>query len=124
MRQKLGPADSVGKLVQIDSRLLYGVTGPFAPASFVPGVGRDFEFMAQAALLKPGQISKPVKGISGVYVIQLLSRTPFDSTTFKIQKLTMMQQTMQQMKGRIVNDWLQNLKTTASIEDNRAQFFK
>lgn len=80
--------------------------------------------MTGAAKLNVGQISPAIKGTAGVYVIQLLSKTPFDSTTFKIQRLTLMQQLMQREKSSIVNDWLQNLKETASIEDNRSKIFR
>ncbi len=123
LEKKLSPTDSLNKMVQLDPRLRYAVTGQFPPASYVPGVGRDYAFVAEANRLNPGQISKPVAGSSGVYIIQLLSKTPFDSTSFKIQRMTMMQQQMQQEKQRIVSDWLQNLKNSASIVDNRSRFF-
>jgi hypothetical protein len=35
-----------------------------------------------------------------------------------------MQQMMQEQKSRIVSDWIQQLKETASIEDNRSKFFR
>ncbi len=124
LEKKLTRSDSLDKLVQLDPRLHYSTTGQFSPATYVPGVGLDYAFMAEVAMLKPGEISKPVEGKAGVYLIQLLSKTPFDSTSFKIQQMTLMQEQMQQMKQRIVSDWLQNLKKSASIVDNRARFFR
>ncbi len=124
LRQKLSPSDSLSKLPQFDSRLRYSVTGPFSPATFVPGVGRDFNFMAEAAKLNVGQISQAVKGNMGVFIIQLLSKTPFDTTAYKIQRMTMMQQLMQQEKSNVITNWLQGLKEKASIEDNRAKIFR
>ncbi len=124
LKKKLSGTDSLKVLSQFDARLHYGETGPFSPASYVPGVGRDYTFLAEAARLKVGQISPAIKGNAGVYVLQLLSKTPFDTTAYKIQRLTIMQQLMQREKSRVVNDWLQNLKETASIEDNRAQIFR
>lgn len=124
LRQKLSSTDSVSRLVLLDSRLRYAVTQPFGPGGYVPGVGRDYDFAAATAELNVGQISKAIKGEVGVYLIQLLSKTPFDSTTYKIQRMAMMQQLMQQEKSGIVNDWLQQLKESASIEDNRAKIFR
>lgn len=122
--KKLGPKDSLKMLTQIDSRLVFANTGEFNPLIFVPGIGRDFNFMAQVYKLRPGQISKPFNGLRGVYIVQVLYKTPFDSTMFAVQRLTLMQQMMQEQKSRIVNDWIQHLKETASIEDNRSKFFR
>lgn len=122
--RKLNPTDSLKALTRLDSRLVFGNTGEFNPLVFVPGIGRDFSFMAQVYKLKPGQISKPFNGLRGVYVVQVLYKSPFDSTSFAVQRLTLMQQMMQEQKSRIVSDWIQQLKETASIEDNRSKFFR
>ncbi len=123
LREKLSKHDSLDLITRMDPRLHYSVTGSFNFASYVPGVGKDYMFMAEASRLKAGQISKAIKGNNGVYLIQLLSKTPFDSTAFKIQRMTLMQQQMQQEKSSIVSEWLQHLQKTASIVDNRAKIF-
>ncbi len=99
------------------------MTGPFGVGSYIPGVGTDYMFMAETARLKVGQISKAIEGSNGVYIIQLLNKTPFDTTAYKIQRMTMMQQLMQQEKSSIATEWLQHLKETASIVDNRSKIF-
>ncbi len=124
LTKKLSPGDSVNRLLTLDSRLRNGVTQPFGPGEYVPGIGRDFSFAATAAQLNVGQMSKPVKGEAGVYVIQLMSKTPFDSTSYKIQRMSMMQQLIQQEKNSVVSEWLQQMKESASIEDNRAKIFR
>ncbi len=121
--KKLSPKDSLSAIAQMDPRLHYAVTGNFGLDGYLPGLGRDFNFAAQASMLKVGQISPAFKGNSAVYVIQLLSKTPFDSTSFKIQRLSIMQQLMQQQKSQIVSDWIQNLKSSANIVDNRSKIF-
>lgn len=123
LRNKLSSKDSLEALTKLDQRLHYSVTGEFNYGSSEPGIGRDYNFLAEAAALKAGQISQAFKGNSGVYIIQLLSKTPFDSTAFKIQRISIMQQLMQEQKSRIVGDWLQNLKKSASIVDNRSKIF-
>jgi peptidyl-prolyl cis-trans isomerase D len=123
LRQKLASNDSLSSLRQFDSRLSYGTTGAFGPSGYVPNVGRDFNFLAATASLHPGQISQPFEGTNGVYIVQLLSTSGFDSTTYKIQRISIMQNLMQQAKQRIVTEWLQQLKESASIEDNRSKIF-
>ena len=123
LRKKLPAGDSLSALAKLDPRLQYNVTGQFTMTSYIPGIGRDYSFLAEASMLKAGQISPAFKGSASVYVMQLLSKTPFDSTAFKIQRLTIMQQLMQQQKSQIVNDWLLDLKNKAKIVDNRSKIF-
>ncbi len=123
LRQTLAAGDSLSAMVKMDSRLHYSVTGQFGMSSYIPGIGRDYGFLAQASLLKPGQTSPAFKGSNSVYVMQLLSKAPFDSTAFKIQRMTIMQQLMQEQKSQIVNDWLLSLKNKAKIVDNRSKIF-
>ncbi len=124
LKKRLAAGDGLSNLTQYDSRLRYDTTGTFGLTGYVPNIGRDFIFAVEASKLNPGQISTPFKGASGVYIVQLLSKTPFDSTAFKIQRMTMMQQLMQQEKSKIVSDWLGQLKDNASIEDDRAKIFR
>lgn len=124
IRNKLTATDSLSRLQHLDSRLRYGTTGSFSPTGYVPGVGRDFNFLAVATTLKLGQVSDPFEGSNGVYIVQLLSSSGFDSTTYKIQRISIMQNMMQQAKQRIVSDWIQQLRDNASIEDNRAKIFR
>ncbi len=124
IRHKLTATDSLSRLQHLDSRLRYGTTGSFSPTGYVPGVGRDFNFLAVATTLKLGQVSDPFEGSNGVYIAQLLSSSGFDSTTYKIQRISIMQNMMQQAKQRIVSDWIQQLRDNASIEDNRAKIFR
>ncbi len=122
--KKISANDSLSRLQQFDSHLRYGTTGSFTSSGYVPNVGRDFNFVAVAANLRLGQISRPFEGTNGVYILQLLNSTGFDSTAYKIQRISIMQNMMQQEKQRIMSDWLQQLKDNASIEDNREKIFR
>ena len=124
LKAKLSPKDSLGALAQFNPKLQYTVTGQFGYDQYVPGIGMDYAFMAQTSGMKVGQISPAFKGNGGVYIVQLLSRTPFDSTSFKIQRLTIMQQLMQNEESNIVTNWLQNLRNSATIVDNRSKLFR
>jgi parvulin-like peptidyl-prolyl isomerase len=69
--------------------------------------------------LRPGEISAPVAGVRGVYLLQLISKTPFDSTAFANQRETLQSQLLQEKRSRYVSEWLAKLKESAEIEDNR-----
>jgi parvulin-like peptidyl-prolyl isomerase len=74
--------------------------------------------------LQQGQISPAVRGVRGAYLIQLLSKTDFDSSAFASQKETLMSRMMQEKRQRVLTDWLSKLKENAEIVDNRDVFFR
>ncbi len=121
---KLAPNDSLGVLKQFDPLLNVLAVGPFSSAQGIPGIGRDFNFIATALRLQPGEISKPFEGTRGYYIVQLVSKTPFDSAGFLSRKTGLRNQILQEKRQRLINDWLTKLKDDASIEDDRDKFFR
>lgn len=123
-RAKLSPTDSLTKLRDIDPRIQIQHTAPFLPIAGAPGVGRDFVFIGTVEGLEVGKISQPVIGARGVYIVQLASKTPFDTTAFQAQRSTIQNQLLQDKRNRFVAEWLAKLKETATIEDNRDVFYR
>lgn len=121
---KLAPSDSLTKLTSLDARITVQATGPFLPSAGVPGVGRDLNVVGVIEGLKPGQISAPFNGFRGVYVVQLRSKTPFDSTAYTSQRDILRAQMLQEKRNKFVAEWLAKLKETAEIEDNRDLFYR
>lgn len=124
LKAKLSQSDSLTKLSSLDSRVHVQQTSPFLPISGVPGVGRDIIFVGVVEALAVGQISSPFAGARGVYIVQLLSKTPFDETAYEAQRETIRNQLLQDKRSRYVAEWLAKLKETANIEDNRDQFYR
>jgi parvulin-like peptidyl-prolyl isomerase len=87
-------------------------------------VGRDQNFLGAVAALSVGQISTPVRGVRGAFLIQLLSKTELDSAAFATQKGVSRTQMLQEKRDRFLRDWLAKLKDDADIEDNRDIFFR
>ena len=111
-----------------EALLLHGVSaqkvGPFKSTDAPQGVVRDLAFTSVAASLKAGEISKPFEGSRGYYIFKLLSKTPFDSALFAVQKVTLRDQVLQEKRSRFSSDWIASLREKASIEDHRDRFFR
>jgi parvulin-like peptidyl-prolyl isomerase len=124
MKSKLTPSDSLGKLHALDSRVQVQRTNPFLLSAGAPGVGRDMTFFGTVEGLQAGQISDPFAGLRGVFLVQLVSKTPIDSVAYASQRETLRSQLLQEKRGRYISEWLAKLKETADIEDNRDSFYR
>ncbi len=124
VRAKLGPSDSLKNAVQTFPGAKVAETGEFTASGFIQGVGRDLAFIGAAETLEPGKISNPVQGQRGAYLIDVISRTPFDSTTYAARRGTIENQMLQEKKSRFLNDWLTKLRESAEIVDNRDVFYR
>jgi peptidylprolyl isomerase/peptidyl-prolyl cis-trans isomerase D len=119
IKSQLSPGDSLTKIRQINPAIPVTETGPFVAAGTVPGVGRDPRFIGATEGLPPGAISGPVEGLRGAYLLQLLSRSGFDSTAYAAQREMLASRLLAEKRSQFVNDWLQQLREQAEIEDNR-----
>jgi peptidyl-prolyl cis-trans isomerase D len=99
-------------------------TGPFKLKDPVLGIGRDLKFNGTAFSLKPGEISKPVKGNSGCYIIKLLSKTDFDSVKYKTERASLRMRLLQDKRQRMLTDWHTALREKADIVDNRDKYYR
>jgi parvulin-like peptidyl-prolyl isomerase len=97
--------------------------GPFTRQSFVPLVGRDAAFIGASFALEKGQVSKPVEGVQGYYIIRLENKTAFDEQQFLAQKETIRQQMLQQKQSQAYTTWFANLQEKAKIKDYRSKYF-
>ena len=98
-------------------------TGEFTPSGSVPTVGMDYAFISKALDLKLNTVSDPVRGQRGYYLIKVLSRTPFDSSAFAVQRNTIRERLLQQKKNQYFSQWISELRKSSDIVDHRRQFF-
>jgi parvulin-like peptidyl-prolyl isomerase len=122
LRSKLVAGDGVRKIAELNNAIPVQETGPFTLAGTVPGIGRDAAFIGTVAGLAVGAVSPAIEGDRGAYVIQLLSKSDFDSTSFAGQRDALRDRLLQEKRSRFFSEWLQGLKEKADIEDNRALF--
>ncbi len=122
-----GSLVSSGKLVvaaQSQAGIVARATGPFKATEAVQGLGMDLAFIGMAQSLEVGQTSKPFEGARGYYILQLTSKTPFDSTLYSSQRADLREQLLQEKRSRFSQDWVASLREQADIVDNRDRFFR
>ncbi len=90
----------------------------------IPGIGRDLAIMGTLEALNTGEISKPIDGQRGVYLLKLTSKSAFDSTGYQAQRESLRNQLISEKKNRFLTDWADNLKKAAEIVDNRDRFYR
>jgi len=92
---------------------------PFNFYESVAGVGGANEFTAVAGALPVGRVSGVVETQGGAYVLQVLSRDPFDPTAYEQARGEVYQSLLQQREGQVFSAWLKELRERAKIEDRR-----
>lgn len=88
-----------------------------------PKIGQDFAVSDAIFSLKQGEISQPVKGSKGYYLIQLNSVTPFNNDDYLKAYNDIRNGLLSQKKQSVVQEWLQKMQNEADIIDNRDRFF-
>ena len=96
----------------------------FTPSGSIPTLGKDYAFSQKALKLSLNTISEPFKGNRGSYIIKVTSRTPFDSTSYSMQKNSIRTSLLNQKKSSLYSQWLLDIKNESNIVDNRYQFFR
>lgn len=84
------------------------------------GAGNEPEVVGAAFSLEPGEVSKPVAGNRGVYVVEVISKN--SAPAMANYRSFALQQT-QQRRQTVDNGVFEALKENADIEDNRARFY-
>lgn len=111
-------AKAVWNAARVDS------TNEFTTIGNIPGLGREFAFSEYASKAELNKWSQPVRGNTGVYLINLRYRTKYEPATYEFQKQTIRKDILQQKKNNYFNLWLQDLKKEADVVDNRYLFFR
>jgi parvulin-like peptidyl-prolyl isomerase len=93
------------------------VSKPFAK------IGADYALNSVVFNMKPGELSSPIKGNTGYYIVKVNSITPFNEQAYLSMAVSIRNQLMQAKQQAVVQEWLLNLKNNADIVDNRDRFF-
>lgn len=96
---------------------------PFTRSGYITGVGRDPEFIGAAFALQPPQVSPPVKGVRGYYLIQLLSLDTIDMRDYAAKKEGVRTQLVERAQQNAFSEWYAATKEKAKIKDYRELYF-
>jgi peptidyl-prolyl cis-trans isomerase D len=94
----------------------------FTLSGYIPNVGREAAFAGVAFALNPGQVSKPVEGTRGYYLVKLLEKTSFNDKDFASQKDTIRSQLLARKQQMMFGQWYTALKEKAKIKDFRKDY--
>jgi peptidyl-prolyl cis-trans isomerase D len=94
-------------------------TPTFTRLSFVPGLPQFSKVIGAAFGLPVGAVSAPVRDDTGIYAIRIDRRVNADRAAFDQQRGAMRNQRVQQMKQQRLQLFLDDLRRSADVEDNR-----
>lgn len=93
----------------------------FNRLSFVPGMGQGNQAIGAAFSLPVGAVSAPVETPDAVYVIRVDRRVNADRAKWEAQKQVQRQLLGQSMRQQRVQQFLQDLRSSADVKDNRTK---
>jgi peptidyl-prolyl cis-trans isomerase D len=120
LRNMLQPGDDLFKIATVDS-MYKPITVSMGPAESVGGLGTEYAVNIAAYKMKPGEISQPIKGDNGYYIIKLLSFTPASKEQFEAQKSGLLSTLLKEKQQRFIQGWIDAEKANAKITDFRSK---
>ncbi|MBN2011841.1 peptidylprolyl isomerase [candidate division KSB1 bacterium] len=109
--------------VAAEDSLQVKVTDFFNIDGYIQGVGRDPKFNGAAFELDVNEISQPVEGNRGYYIIMVTEKQNYDPKTFAASKDEFKKEIMQRKLQYVYSDWLASMKAKSDIEDFRYIFY-
>jgi parvulin-like peptidyl-prolyl isomerase len=97
------------------------VAGPFTRDDFVPGLGRQNAVVGAAFGLPIGSVSDVITTANNQYVIEVLARTPADSTAWTAQLPQQRGQAVAMIQQQRLAEWIAALRASARVVDRRAE---
>jgi peptidyl-prolyl cis-trans isomerase D len=93
--------------------------GPFSRNDFVPGLGRQNAVVGAAFGLPIGEVSGVIGTDTNQYVIEVLARTPADSTAWTAQLPQQRAQAVAAAQQQRLTEWVEALRASARVVDRR-----
>ncbi len=96
------------------------VTGASFNSSFLAGLGNEPKVVASAFNLKQGEVSAPIAGDGGVYIVEVTNKTAAAAAA----NIPQLRKTATSEISRSVQaNLMKSIKGNAQIEDNRSNFY-
>ena len=84
-----------------------------------PKIGLDYKLINALYKMKAGEITGPVKGDRGYYIVKVNWITDFNQQDYIAKQADIRKQMIMSKQQTAVQEWIQNLQNSAEIEDNR-----
>jgi peptidyl-prolyl cis-trans isomerase D len=95
--------------------------GPFTRNDFVPGIGRQNAVIGAAFGLPIGEVSGVIGTETNQYVIEVLARSPADSTVWTAQLPQQRAQVVSAIQQQRLSEWIEALRASARVVDRREE---
>lgn len=115
---KLGQVTSLEQAATANGQQVQTAADASFEAPSLGTLGRELKVQGMVFALQPNQISKPISGDRGVYLVQVTSQTPAPEAS---DIAALKNELAQPLQGRADFQALQSLTKAAEIKDNRMQ---
>ncbi|MBS1518742.1 MAG: peptidylprolyl isomerase [Bacteroidetes bacterium] len=88
-----------------------------------PAMGQDYAVATAIFKMNPGQVSEPIKGNKGVYIVKLNSVVQFNEQDYQLKAPEIRNTLLSTKKQQMVNEWLTKMQNEATIVDNRDKYY-
>lgn len=117
------PEGNVSRLKEIAPQYTYGLADSVSVSKPDKVLGQDYVLIQEVMKMKPGEISKPIKGAKGYYIVKLESITEFNENDYKAKAEGIMKSLLSAKRQALVSEWLTKMQNEAEIVDNRDKYF-
>ncbi len=121
LKGKIG--SDFSKALTYYSKARVDTTGEFTTSGSIPKVGMEYNFSASAYSLPLNQVSEPIKGFRGYFLVKVIKKNEFDNRLYEAQRTMLRDNLLQEKKSTFLNQWLVKIKEDADIVDKRYMFF-
>jgi len=82
-------------------------------------LGTDYKLLNAIFSMKAGEVSAPIKGDRGYFIVKVNWITPYNEQDYLTKQQDIRKQLLMTKQQSSVQEWMQNLQSNAEIEDNR-----
>ena len=119
IKEKIGSSD-LQKIAAANNTMVESANAVTLSSPTLPGAGREPEVVGSVFALEPGNVSNPIAGEKGVYVVELESRNEVpEMNSYK----GIAEQETAKRRQDVSQRLFSALREKAEIEDNRARFY-
>ncbi|MDZ4711902.1 MAG: peptidylprolyl isomerase [bacterium] len=113
----------LNSLTEVSPQYVVQTSDSFTVTKTDKNIGPDFALSTAIMNMKPGEISKPIKGSKGYYIVKLNSITEFNQQDYVLKAPAIYKELLSAKKQSVVSDWLAKMQSEAEIVDNRDKYF-
>jgi peptidyl-prolyl cis-trans isomerase D len=121
MKGKIGSGDFIS-VQALYPMYTFGVADSSSISKPDPKIGAEYPVYNEVFSLKQGELSGPIRGSRGYYLIKSIWVTQFDQNDYLVKQTDIRKQLISAKKQQMVQEWMTYLTNNAKIEDNRDKY--